>query len=44
MGYNLKCEIIKKLDLTEKDKEEYANVEDAQAGKVTWDSKIWNSR
>lgn len=39
MGYNLKCEIIKKLDLTEKNKEEYANVEDAQAGKVTWDSK-----
>lgn len=39
MEYNLKREIIKKVALTEKDKEEYAIVEDAQAGKVTWDSK-----
>ena len=35
----MKREIIKKVALTEKDKEEYAIVEDAQAGKVTWDSK-----
>ena len=39
MEYNLKREIIKKVALAEKDKEEYAIVEDAQAGKVTWDSK-----
>ena len=39
MEYNLKREIIKKVALTETDKEEYAIVEDAQAGKVTWDSK-----
>ena len=39
MEYNLKREIIKKVALTEKDKEEYAIVEDAQVGKVTWDSK-----
>lgn len=39
MEYNLKREIIKKVALTEKDKDEYAIVEDQQAGKVTWDSK-----
>ena len=39
MEYNLKREIIKKVALTEKDKDEYAIVEDKQAGKVTWDSK-----
>lgn len=37
MEYNLKREIVKKVALTEKDKEEYLIVEDAQAGKVTWD-------
>ena len=35
----MKREIIKKVALTEKDKDEYAIVEDQQAGKVTWDSK-----
>ena len=39
MEYNLKREIIKKVALTEKDKDEYAIVEDQQASKVTWDSK-----
>lgn len=39
MEYNLKREIIKKVALTEKDKDEYAMVEDQQAGKATWDSK-----
>lgn len=37
MEYNLKREIIKKIVLTEKDKEEYAIVEDSQAAKITWD-------
>ena len=39
MEYNLKREIIKKVALTEKDKDEYVIVEDQQASKVTWDSK-----
>lgn len=39
MEYNLKREIIKKVALTEKDKEEYSIVEDQKAGKVTWDSE-----
>lgn len=39
MEYNLKREIIKKVALTEKDKDEYAIVEDQHAGKVTWDNK-----
>ena len=39
MEYNLKREIIKKVALTEKDKDEYVIVEDQQTGKVTWDSK-----
>lgn len=39
MEYNLKREIIKKVALTEKDKDEYAIVEDQQAGKATCDSK-----
>ena len=33
MEYNLKREIIKKVALTEKDKDEYAIVEDQQASK-----------
>lgn len=39
MEYNLKREIIKKVILTEKDKEEYAIVEDSKANKITWDSQ-----
>ena len=39
MEYNLKREIIKKVALTEKDKDEYVIVEDQQTGKETWDSK-----
>ena len=39
MEYNLKREIIKKVALTEKDKDEYVIVEDQQAGRVTLDSK-----
>lgn len=35
----MKREIIKKVALTEKDKDEYAIVEDQQASKATWDSK-----
>lgn len=37
--YNLKREIIKKVAITEKDKEEYSIVENPEAGKITWDSK-----
>lgn len=39
MEYNLKREIIKKVAITEKDKDEYSIIEDPEAGKVTWDSK-----
>lgn len=39
MEYNLKREIIKKVILTEKDKEEYAIVEDSKANKITWNSQ-----
>ena len=38
MEYNLKREIIKKVALTDSDKTEYSIVEDANAGKITWDS------
>jgi hypothetical protein len=37
--YNLKREIIKKVAITEKDKEEYSIIEDAQAGEITWNSE-----
>lgn len=38
MGYSLKREILKKVAITEKDKEEYSIVEDVEKGQVTWDS------
>ena len=39
MEYSMKREIINKVSLTEKDKEEFSIVEDSQAGKITWDSQ-----
>jgi hypothetical protein len=39
MEYNLKRDIINKVAITDKDKEEYSIKEDAEGGKITWDSK-----
>lgn len=39
MEYNLKRTIIKKVAITEKDREEYFITEDSKAGKVTWDAQ-----
>lgn len=38
MEFNLKREIMKKVRITEKEKEEFKIVEDREHGRITWDS------